>query len=57
MFKKVVYLEPSPASKKELFGKIVNGFQPLTIFAKGSILDVGLGCECALLNHGFLKCF
>ena len=26
-----------------LFAKIVNGFQPLTVFAKSSILDVRLG--------------
>ena len=27
--------------------KIVNDFQPLTIFAKSSDLDVGLGSACA----------
>ena len=29
-----VYSEPSQPSKMELFGKIVNGFQSLTIFTK-----------------------
>ena len=33
----------------ELFAKIVNGFQPLTIFAKCSILDVRLGSGCAFV--------
>ena len=37
------YLEPSRTSEMELFAKIVKGFQPLTIFAKSFILDVGLG--------------
>ena len=32
-------------SKMESFAKIVNGFKPLTIFAKLSILDVWLGSE------------
>ena len=31
----------------ELFSQLVNGSKTLTIFAKGSILDVGLGSECA----------
>ena len=31
----------------ELFTKIVNDFQPLTIFAKGSILGIFLGSEGA----------
>ena len=31
----------------ELFGKIVNGFSPLTIFAKSYVLDVWLGSEYA----------
>ena len=30
------YSEPSRTSKKELFARIVNFFQPLTIFAKAS---------------------
>ena len=39
-------------SKILLFPKIVYGFQPLTIFAKSSILDVRLGSEyaSALIN-------
>ena len=31
----------------EIFAKIVNGFQPLTIFAKSCILDVLQGSEYA----------
>ena len=31
----------------ELFSKLVNGSKRLTIFAKNSILDVGLGSEYA----------
>ena len=34
------YSEPSHPSKMELFAKMVIGFQPITIFAKCSILDV-----------------
>ena len=34
------YLESSRISEKELFAKIVNGIQSLTIFAKPPILDV-----------------
>ena len=41
------YSEPIQTSKMELFGKIVNGFSPLTIFAKSYILDVWLGSENA----------
>ena len=36
----VAYSEPRETSKMECFAKVVNGFQPLTIFAKCSILDV-----------------
>ena len=39
------YSEPSRTSKMQLFAKIVNGFQPLIIFAKSFILDVQLGFE------------
>ena len=39
------YSEPSRIYQTELFAKIVNGFQQLTIFAKSSILDVRLGSE------------
>ena len=41
------YSEPSPRSKKELSAKIVNNFQPLTVFAKSSILHVRTGSEYA----------
>ena len=34
-----VYSEPYQTCKNELFIKIVNGFQPLTVFAKSSILN------------------
>ena len=34
-----MHLEPSQTSTTEQFGKTVNDFLPLTIFAKGSILD------------------
>ena len=34
-------------SKMELFTKISNGFQPLTIFAKSLILDIWQGSEYA----------
>ena len=37
----------SQISKTKLFEKIVSGFQPLTIFAKTSILDVRLDSKCA----------
>ena len=39
------YSEPSGTSKMEFFAKIVNGWKPLTIFAKSSILDIRLGSE------------
>ena len=35
-----LHSEPSQTSKIEVFAKIINGFKPLTIFAKKSILDV-----------------
>ena len=40
------YSEPNQSSKIELFAKIVNGFQILTIFVKRSILEVLLSFEC-----------
>ena len=40
------YSEPYQTSKMESFAKIVNGFQPLTIFAKSSIIDAGQAFEC-----------
>ena len=33
------YSEPDQISKMKLFTKIVNGFQPLTILTKSSILE------------------
>ena len=36
-----------PTSRIERFAKIVNGWKPLTIFAKRSILDVWHGCKYA----------
>ena len=39
------YSERSQTSKMELFWKIVNGWKPLTVFAKSFILDVPLGLE------------
>ena len=39
--------EPSRTSKMELFAKIVNGFQLLTIFAKNSISEVCVDSEYA----------
>ena len=35
----------------ELFAKITNVFQPLSIFLKSSILDIWLGSEYASLNN------
>ena len=43
---------PRQTSRMELFAKIVEGFQPLTIFAKSSILDVLLDCEDASETRG-----
>ena len=42
-----VYSEPSQISKMTRFAKMVNGFQPFTIFAKRSILDLPLDFEYA----------
>ena len=39
--------EPSQISKMKILAKIVDGFPPLTISQKRSILDVSLGSECA----------
>ena len=39
------YSEPCQKFKMERFVKIVNHFQPLTIFAKRFILDMWGGCE------------
>ena len=35
-----MYSDPCETSKKELFAKIVKSQKPLTIFEKGSILNV-----------------
>ena len=42
-----MYLEPSQISKIDRLAKIVNGWKPLSILAKGSILGVWLGSEYA----------
>ena len=39
------YLEPCQTSKTDIFAKIINGFQSLTIFAKSSITDIWQGYE------------
>ena len=41
----------SQISKMENFVNIVNGFKPLTIFEKSSILDVYLGSEYTFELH------
>ena len=41
------YLEPCQTSKMERFVKTVNDSMLLTIFAKGTILDVSQGSEYA----------
>ena len=43
----VAHSEPSQTSKIELFVEIVKAFQPLTIFAESSILDILLCLEYA----------
>ena len=44
------YSEPSEVSKMEFFTKIVNSFDPVTTFTKGSILDVWQCSEYALIS-------
>ena len=44
------YSENSPASKMEVFEKIVNGSQSFTIFAQTSTLDFWLSSEFASGN-------
>ena len=39
------YSEPKQTSKMDLLKKIINDWQPLTIFAKNSILDIRLGFD------------
>ena len=36
----VAYPELRQTSQMELLAKVVNGFQPLTVFARNSVLDV-----------------
>ena len=48
------YSEPYLTSKMERFAKIVNSFQPLTIFAKRYMSDVGQGPEYASVFQ--IKC-
>ena len=48
-----VYSEPSQRSKMEPFVKINNGFQPLTILTKSSILDVSLDCKSVYFSLSF----
>ena len=38
--------------KMELFTKIINGWKPLTIFSKGSILEVWQGFELVFRGRG-----
>ena len=49
-----VYSQPCQTSKMENFVKIVNGYKPLTIFAKPSILDVSQVSEYTSGIDGFL---
>ena len=42
-----VYSKHCQTFKMEIFAKIVNGFQPLTFFAKSSIVEVWQGSEYA----------
>ena len=44
------YSEPSRNQRWVFFAEIVNGYQPLTIFAKSFILDVRLGSENTSLD-------
>ena len=42
----------------ERFAKIINGYKPLIIFAKRSILHVWLGCEyVSVLQYFTITCF
>ena len=49
----VVRTLPCETSKMKIFPTIVNGFQPLTIFGKSSILDVSQGSDYASLKQNF----
>ena len=48
------YPEPCQISKMALFAKIVNGFQPLNIFAKNQIFDVWQGSGYTSVVSGCL---
>ena len=37
-----VHSEPSQTSKMEFFGKLIDGFQPFSIFARSFIIDVSM---------------
>ena len=46
------YSEPYQTSKMKLFEKIHHGFQPFTLLAKSSILNVWQDPECASPKSG-----
>ena len=48
-----IYPEPCGAFQMERIAKIVNGWIPLTFFAKSSVLDVWLGSEYVSVYLGF----
>ena len=57
---KLTDLQSSQTSKMELFAKIVNGWKPLFIFTKGSILDLWLGSEYTseqIILSVYIVCF
>ena len=49
------YSEPFQTSKMERSAKIIKGFQPLTMLAKTSILDVWLVSECIFAYISFFN--
>ena len=51
----VAYSKPCQSSKIERFVKIVNGFKPLTIFARCSVLDVWQSSEYTIGNYMWLR--
>ena len=51
------YSEPYQTSKMELFAKIVNDFQPLTIFAKSSVVDVWQGSLAIFTGSNWFQKF
>ena len=50
------YSEPSHKSKMGLFSNVVNGWKPLTIFAKSSLVDAWLGSEYTSETYHKLAC-